>query len=135
MLTQRNLPLDILRTFFHRTCPSCNERLYDYDPCKHCGDRNYVFRIHNEECPPNISEWSIKLSIIETDAKDDKRTYSHRAPSRSDLEIMLRKKVGRDGNLAFEVLCIDRMKKTKKHRVELMEGQQFTVVHDEIRPL
>lgn len=123
------------RTFLHRTCPTCNRRLYTFGPCEHCGDGNIHLKIDWERTQPNWQTCTLKFSIIELDAKDGKRSYSHKRSSRKDLELIFRKKTGGDGRPAYEVLFIDRMKKLKTHRVHVREGEEFLLTHDEIKQL
>ena len=120
-----------LSTFLLRTCPTCGQRLYDLRPCRRCGDGSLVLRFNYEDIPENWPECTVKIGVIERDVIDDKRSYRHRRSGRKDLEFTFRKKTGKDGRVAFEVLFIDRMKGRKIHRVHIQDGQSFRIEHDE----
>jgi hypothetical protein len=72
---------------------------------------------------------------VEHDIGDYKRSYTHKKSGRKDLELRFRKKVGRDGRIAYEVLLFDRMKRRKRHIVHVPVGDTFSIEHDEDEPL
>ena len=124
-----------LETFLHRTCAVCKKRLYTLGPCRHCGNRSLVFNIIYEDIPNNWSKCEIRISIVSYDIKDNKRSYTHKKSSRKDLDLVFRKKMGRDGRSVCEVLLFDRMNKRKIHKVHVIEGDSFLLDHDEIKLL
>ncbi len=124
-----------LETFLQRTCAVCKKRLYTLGPCGHCGNKSLVFNINYEDIPKNWSKCEIRISIVERDIKDNKRSYTHKKSSRKDLDLVFRKKMGRDGRSVCEVLLFDRMNKRKIHQVHVIEGDSFLLDHDEIKPL
>ena len=124
-----------LETFLQCTCAVCKKRLCTLCPCGHCGDGSLVFRISYEDIPNNWSKCEFRISIVERDIKDNKRSYTHKKSSRKDLDLVFRKKMGRDGRSVCEVLLFDRMSKRKIYRVHVIEGDSFLLDHDEIKLL
>ena len=124
-----------LGTFLQRTCTTCKKRLYTLDSCEHCGDASLLFRISYEDIPDNWRECEFRISLVERDIKDKKRSYTHKKSGRKDLELRFRKKVGGDGRTAYEVLLYDRMKRRKRHTVHVLTGDTFSIEHDESDPL
>ena len=124
-----------LRTFLRRTCGTCKRQLYTFSPCEYCGDSSIILTICCEEIPLNWQECKLRVSINEFDTKTGKRSYSHKKSSRKDLDLVFRKKVGKDARTAYEILLYDRMKKLKKHTIQVLEGNEFTLTHNEIMPL
>ena len=124
-----------LETFLQRTCAACKKRLYTLGPCEYCGDGSVHFRISYEDIPANWTKCRFKMSIVERDVKDNKRSYTHKKSGRSDLEITFQKEVGGDGRMAYKLLIIDRMKGRKRHTVHLLDGDRFCLEHDESGPL
>ncbi len=121
-----------LETFLQRTCPVCKKRLYTLSPCEHCGDGSLFFRISYEDIPQNWSACELRISIVESNIEDNKRSYIHKKSSRKDLDLVFRKKMGRDGQTAYEVLLFDRMNRRKMHQVHVLEGDSFQLDHNEI---
>ena len=124
-----------LETFLQRTCAICKKRLYTLGPCEYCGDGSLLFRISYEDIPVNWRECEFRISLVERDIKDRKRSYTHKMSGRKDLELRFRKKVGGDGRTAYEVLLYDRMKRRKRHTVHVLVGGSFSIEHDESEPL
>lgn len=124
-----------LGTFLQRTCATCKKRLYALGSCEHCGDGSLLFRISYEDIPDNWRECEFRISLVERDIKDNKRSYTHKKSGRKDLELRFRKKVGGDGRTAYEVLLYDRMKRRKRHTVHVLTGDTFSIEHDESDPL
>lgn len=124
---------EALSTFLQRTCATCKKRLYTLGPCEHCGGNSLIFRISEKDIPINWRECELRISIVERDIKDNKRSYTHKRSGRKDLELIFRKKVGGDGRTAFELLIFDRMKgRRKRHKVYVPIGDTFSIEHDEV---
>lgn len=118
-----------------RTCATCKKRLYTMGPCEYCGDGSLHLRISYEDIPVNWRECEFRISLVERDVKNNKRSYTHKKSGRKDLELTFRKKVGGDGRTAYEVLLCDRMKHRKIHQVHVLVGDSFSIEHDESEPL
>lgn len=99
-----------LETFLQRTCVACKKRLYTMGPCEHCGDGSFHVNISYEDIPVKWVRCRFKISIVERDVKDNKRSYTHKKSGRKDLELTFEKKIGGDGRMAYKTLLIDRMK-------------------------
>jgi len=124
-----------LGTFLERTCAICKTRLYTLGRCEHCGDGSLILRIRYEDIPVNWRKCELRISLVERDIKDNRRSYTNKTSGRTDLELTFRKKIGRDGRPAYEVLLYDRMNRRKRHTVHVLVGDTFSIEHDESEPL
>lgn len=122
-----------LKSFLKRTCLVCKKRLYVLGPCKYCRDKSFIFNISYKDIPNNWSFCEFRISIVERDIKNNKRSYEHKKSSRKDFDLLFRKKMGGDGRFVCELLIFDRMKKTKMHQVRLIDGTSYMLVHDEFK--